>query len=151
MEVIISDKYGNKIGILEKGSYKIYEFKYDEDGNVIAIRISKDSEGEKWIFLKDNNLDISLVSPDIKIVKEVELDENGSKINFFNGKTIAGIIGVLVIAVGTVLYKKYKKNNHEEPVEPGEYNIYDTYLEDDEISEVKVSKPGDEDACIELG
>ena len=150
MEVIISDKYGNKIGILEKGSYKIYEFKYDENGNVIAIRISKDSEEEKWIFLKDNNLDISLVSPDIKIVKEVELDENGSKINFFNGKTIAGIIGVLVIAVGTVLYKKYKKNNHEEPVEPGEYNIYDTYLEDDEISEVKVSKPGDEDAWIEL-
>lgn len=150
MEVIISDKYGNEIGILEKGSYKIYEFKYDEDGNVIAIRISKDSEEEKWIFLKDNNLDIALVSPDIKIVKEVELDENGSKINFFNGKTIAGIIGVLVIAVGTVLYKKYKKNNHEEPVEPGEYNIYDTYLEDDEISEVKVSKPGDEDAWIEL-
>lgn len=150
MEVIISDKYGNKIGILEKGSYKIYEFKYDEDGNVIAIRISKDSEDEKWIFLKDNNLDILLVSPDIKIVKEVELDKNGSKINFFNGKTIAGIIGVLVIAVGTVLYKKYKKNNHKEVVEPGEYNIYDTYLENDEISEVKVSKPGDEDAWIEL-
>ena len=150
MKVIVSDKYGNEIGVLEKGSYKIYEFKYDEDGNVIAIRISKDSEEEKWIFLKDNNLDIALVSPDIKIVKEVELDENGSKINFFNGKTIAGIIGVLVIAVGTVLYKKYKKNNHEEPVEPGEYNIYDTYLEDDEISEVKVSKPGDEDAWIEL-
>ena len=150
MEVIISDKYGNKIGILEKGSYKIYEFKYDEDGNVIAIRISKDSEDEKWIFLKDNNLDILLVSPDIKIVKEVELDKNGSKINFFNGKTIAGIIGVLVIAVGTVLYKKYKKNNHKEVVEPGEYNIYDTYLENDEISEVKVSKPGDEEAWIEL-
>lgn len=150
MEVIISDKYGNKIGILEKGSYKIYEFKYDEDGNVIAIRISKDSENEKWIFLKDNNLDILLVSPDIKIVKEVELDENGSKINFFNGKTIAGIIGVLVIAVGTVLYKKYKKNNHKEVVEPGEYNIYDTYLENDEISEVKASKPGDEEAWIEL-
>lgn len=150
MEVIISDKYGNKIGILEKGSYKIYEFKYDEDGNVIAIRISKDSEDEKWIFLKDNNLDILLVLPDIKIVKEVELDKNGSKINFFNGKTIAGIIGVLVIAVGTVLYKKYKKNNHKEVVEPGEYNIYDTYLENDEISEVKVSKPGDEEAWIEL-
>ena len=150
MEVIISDKYGNKIGILEKGSYKIYELKYDEDGNVIAIRISKDSEDEKWIFLKDNDLDVSFVSPDIKVVKEVELDKNGSKINFFNGKTIAGIIGVLVIAVGTVLYKKYKKNNHEEVVEPGEYNIYDTYLEDDEINRVKISKPGDEEAWIEL-
>lgn len=150
MEVIISDKYGNEIGILEKGSYKIYEFKYDEDGNVIAIRISKDLEEEKWIFLKDNNLDIALVSPDIKIVKEVELDKNGSKINFFNGKTIAGILGVLVIAVGTVLYKKYKKNNHEEAVEPGEYNIYDTYLEDDEISGVKVSNPGEEEAWVEL-
>lgn len=150
MEVIISDKYGNKIGVLEKGSYKIYELKYDEDGNVIAIRISKDSEDEKWIFLKDNDLDVSFVSPDIKVVKEVELDKNGSKINFFNGKTIAGIIGVIVIAVGTVLYKKYKKNNHEEVVEPGEYNIYDTYLEDDEINGVKISKPGDEEAWIEL-
>ena len=150
MKVIISDKYGNKIGVLEKGSYKIYELKYDEDGNVIAIRISKDSEDEKWIFLKDNDLDVSFVSPDIKVVKEVELDKNGSKINFFNGKTIAGIIGVLVIAVGTVLYKKYKKNNHEEVVEPGEYSIYDTYLEDDEINRVKISKPGDEEAWVEL-
>lgn len=150
MEVIISDKYGNKIGVLEKGSYKIYELKYDEDGNVIAIRISKDSEDEKWIFLKDNDLDVSFVSPDIKVVKEVELDKNGSKINFFNGKTIAGIIGVLVIAVGTILYKKYKKNNHEEVVEPGEYSIYDTYLEDDEINGVKVSKPGEEEAWVEL-
>ena len=150
MKVIISDKYGNKIGVLEKGSYKIYELKYDEDGNVIAIRISKDSEDEKWIFLKDNDLDVSFVSPDIKVVKEVELDKNGSKINFFNGKTIVGIIGVLVIAVGTVLYKKYKKNNHEEVVEPGEYSIYDTYLEDDEINRVKISKPGDEEAWVEL-
>lgn len=150
MEVIISDKYGNKIGVLEKGSYKIYELKYDEDGNVIAIRISKDSEDEKWIFLKDNDLDVSFVSPDIKVVKEVELDKNGSKINFFNGKTIAGIIGVLVIAAGAILYKKYKKSNHEEAIEPGEYSIYDTYLEDDEISQVKVSKPGEEEAWVEL-
>lgn len=150
MEVVISDKYGNKIGILEKGAYKIYELKYDEDGNVIAIRISNDSEEEKWIFLKDNDLDVSFVSPDIKVVKEVELDKNGSKIKFFNGKTIAGIIGVLVIAAGAILYKKYKKNNHEEAIEPGEYSIYDTYLEDDEISQVKVSKPGKEEAWVEL-
>ena len=150
MEVIISDKYGNKIGVLEKGSYKIYELKYDEEGNVIAIRISKDSEDEKWIFLKDNDLDVSFVSPDIKVVKEVELDKNGSKINFFNGKTIAGIIGVLVIAAGAILYKKYKKSNREEAIEPGEYSIYDTYLEDDEINRVKVSKPGEEEAWVEL-
>jgi hypothetical protein len=53
-DVQITDGQGNVVGTVSDGQYTVYEQTTDEQGNVIAVRISKDGEDEQWIVMNQN-------------------------------------------------------------------------------------------------
>ena len=150
----IYDANGNIIGTITPGSYNVYEVKYDVNGNVIAIRISKDGEPEQWVYININNQNGDYYPIDQQT--NVGNDKDGKGVlNLYNKKNshLLGILGIIAIIVGTgfVLKKKLKKKNENgedeyeeeflsDEIEPGEYKIYETLKdEDDNVKEVRIS------------
>ena len=79
----VFDANGKKVDTYAKGKYSIYEYKYDENGNPIAARISPDGEEEKWINLENTNDSIYTVDKGQKV--NFVLDENGIPVYDENG------------------------------------------------------------------
>lgn len=147
--LIISNSDKLVVGYLENGSYQMYGFKYDDLGNIVAIKIS--SEEDKWIYLDQNNLNFDLIKSSIAIQDTFNIDDKGSKVNFFNKKTITGILGVLLLSASATFYIKYKKSKNREKASEGDYNIYDSYTDSDGNTSLRVSNDSDDEAWIDVG
>ena len=147
--LIVSNSDKVVIGSLENGNYQIYDFKYDDLGNIIAIKISK--EEDKWIYLEQNDLNFDLISSPIVVKDTFNIDKTGSKVSFFNKKTITGILGVLLLSAGTAFYIKYKKSKNKEKASANSYNIYDSYTDSDGNTSFCVSNDSDDEAWIDVG
>ncbi len=102
----VFDGNGKKIDTYGKGKYTIYEYRYDENGNPIAARISPDGEDEKWINLKDTNDSIYTVAEGQK--GNYDLGENSFPVYDENGKQI----GTVDAGKYTVYETKYDGNGN---------------------------------------
>ncbi len=150
--IIIYDKNNNPIGTLSQGYHKVYAINTDNNGNVTAIRISKDGEEEQWIQIYENGKYIDggtfeqygqqYTNPQVVDVGQGTTATVYGKRN----KILGGVLGVLVVGLGATIYVKKKKENEngdsyeEEALPEGDYDIYD-YNTDDEgnITEAKIS------------
>ena len=56
--VIITNANGEQVGTTGMGQYKVYEQMTDENGNVLAVRISADGEEEQWIRINQNGTQV---------------------------------------------------------------------------------------------
>ena len=81
--VDVFDENGKKIDTYGKGKYQVYEYKYDENGNPIAARISPDGEEEKWISLENTSDSVYTVENGQK--GNVNIGENGFPVYDENG------------------------------------------------------------------
>lgn len=150
--IIIYDKNNNPIGTLSQGYHKVYAITTDNNGNVTAIRISKDGEEEQWIQIYENGQYIDggtfeqygqqYTNPQVVEVGQGTTATVYGKRN----KILGGVLGVLVVGLGATIYVKKKKESEggdsyeEEALPEGDYDIYD-YNTDDEgnITEAKIS------------
>ena len=118
----VYDEKGNKVGTITSGSYTVYETKYDSNGNVIAVRISKDGEPEQWIYINNPNANGSYV----------EVGQVGTYTNLTETTPIYNENGE---AIGTVT--------------GGTYKIYAVkYDEKGNIIAVRISKDGEPEQWI---
>ncbi len=166
----IYDMYGNVIGKFTAGNYYIYDVLYDNQGKVVAFRLSPDGEYEKWLYLNDNTSDGSY--------SLFDNNQNNGKTSlslFEKNKGLFGLLGILFVALGvTVVLKKkeskkdqmnytnnyddyynssesnasnnYQYNNwQEEKLPTGNYGVYDVRRDDEgNIYEARIN-PVDED------
>ena len=150
--IIIYDKNNNPIGTLSQGYHKVYAITTDNNGNVTAIRISKDGEEEQWIQIYENGKYIDggtfeqygqqYTNPQVVEVGEGTTATVYGKRN----KILGGVLGVLVVGLGATIYVKKKKENEEggsyeeEALPEGDYDIYDYNTDDSgNITEAKIS------------
>ena len=150
--IIIYDKNNNPIGTLSQGYHKVYAINTDNNGNVTAIRISKDGEEEQWIQIYENGKYIDggtfeqygqqYTNPQVVDVGQGTTATVYGKRN----KILGGVLGVLVVGLGATIYVKKKKENEnggsyeEEALPEGDYDIYDYNTDDDgNITEAKIS------------
>lgn len=150
--IIIYDKNNNPIGTLSQGYHKVYAITTDNNGNVTAIRISKDGEEEQWIQIYENGQYIDggtfeqygqqYTNPQVVEVGQGTTATVYGKRN----KILGGVLGVLVVGLGATIYVKKKKESEggdsyeEEALPEGDYDIYDYNTDDDgNITEAKIS------------
>ena len=154
--IVIFDKNNNPIGTLSQGYHKVYAITTDNNGNVTAIRISKDGEEEQWIQIYENGKYIDggtfeqygqqYSNPQTVTVNETTTATVYGKRN----KILGGVLGVLVVGLGATIYVKKKKESEggsesyeEEALPEGDYDIYDYNTDDDgNITEAKISSDG---------
>ena len=115
-----TDKDGKESGTLNPQKYQIYDIKYDKDGNIIAVKISKDED--KWVLTTTKDKD------------NIEIDLIGEK-------------GYIELSNYINIYDKDSKLIGR--LDPGKYLIYNVeYDKDGNIVLIKISK--DEDKWIKL-
>ena len=102
----VFDGNGKKVDTYGKGQYKIYEYKYDENGKEIAARISPDGEEEKWIHLNETNENAYIIKDGQK--GTYNLGENNFPIYDENGQQV----GNANSGNYTVYETKYDKNGN---------------------------------------
>ena len=143
-QIVVYDANGNAIETLTPGNYKVYEIKTDANGNVTAIRISKEGDPEKWIQIYENGkyIDGGVFEQYGQQYTNPQTYDNGqgTKATVYGkrNKILGGILGVLVVGLGATIYVKKKKekedgtiSEEEEALPEGDYDIYD-YNTDDE-------------------
>ena len=148
----IYDKDGNLVGPINSGKYRVYDMKYDENGQLVAVRITPNGEDELWMNVCENNVCVGSFTPNPTYVMETQtLDDGKSKVKLFNTKNLAigAAIGALVIG-SAVAIKSIRKNkeddnddfiqdeeslpnedNNDISFDSGEYDIYDVKKDDD--------------------
>ena len=143
-QIVVYDGNGNAVETLTPGNYKVYEIKTDANGNVTAIRISKEGEPEKWIQIYENGkyIDGGLFEQYGQQYTNPQTFDNGqgTKATVYGkrNKILGGILGVLVVGLGATIYVKKKKEKEdgtfteeEEALPEGDYDIYDYNTDDD--------------------
>lgn len=121
----ITDENGNIIGTLDKGEYTVYEVKYDEDGNIIAVRISPDGTSPQWVILEQNGNNVGLF---IETGQIGTYTINSSDLKIYDGN--GNIIGVL---------------------ESGEYRVYEViYDENGNPYSIRISRDGESEQWINI-
>ena len=148
----IYDENGNVIGVLHSGEYRVYDVNYDEFGNPIAIRISRDGEPEQWVNICENGTCIGTYTPNPLFGEQIiNLDNDAGKLSLFNKKTATagGIIGILAIAAGAALCIKNKKGEKVKDAEPGEYDVYDVYQDETgKITDARISSSSEDEYWV---
>lgn len=159
-QIVVYDGNGNAIETLTPGNYKVYAITTDSNGNVTAIRISKDGEPEKWIQIYENGkyIDGGVFEQYGQQYTNPQTYDNGqgTKATVYGkrNKILGGVLGVLVVGLGATIYVKKKKEKEdgtyveeEEPLPEGDYDIYDYNTDDDgNMTSAKIS---DDDAAEE--
>ena len=159
-QIVVYDGNGNAIETLTPGNYKVYAITTDSNGNVTAIRISKDGEPEKWIQIYENGkyIDGGVFEQYGQQYTNPQTYDNGqgTKATVYGkrNKILGGILGVLVVGLGATIYVKKKKekedgtySEEEEPLPEGDYDIYDYNTDDDgNMTSARIS---DDDAAEE--
>mgnify|MGYP002620336771 CR=1 FL=1 len=120
----VFDANGKKIDTYTKGKYNVYEYRYDENGNKIAARISPDGEEEKWINLTDTNENVYVV-------------EEGQQGNY---------------SLGESNFPVYDENNNQTgTVDKGNYIVYEVkYDENGNAIAVRISPDGEPEKWLHL-
>ena len=113
LDLVVRDKFGNILENVQPGDYYIYEVRYDQNGNIIAVRISPDGEDEVWVYLNQDSQKDEISFFDKNVEKE-----NSMLSLFDNKKKILGVLGVLFISAGAYLAVKRRK---KKKIEDGEY------------------------------
>lgn len=113
----VYDENNNQTGTVNKGDYVVYETKYDENGNAIAVRISPDGEPEKWLHLQPGQTNGYYY-------------EIGQKGNYFLKDGSVSIYDAEGNIIGSAT--------------PGSYTVYATkYDQNGNVTAIRISKPGD--------
>ena len=152
-QIVIYDANGNPIGTLTQGYHQVYAINTDSNGNVTAIRISKDGEDEQWIQIYQNGkyIDGGIFEQYGQQYTNPQTYDMGqgtqASVYGKRNKILGGVLGVLVVGLGATIYVKKKKEKEdgtyeveEEPLTEGDYDIYD-YKTDDEgnLTSAKIS------------
>jgi len=131
----IYDNNGNIIGTVTNGRYNVYEVIIDSNGKITWIRISKDGEPKYWInvYFQETDWGIFLTYEDV-----IKHDNGVLKLLDKNKNTLIGILGVLVVGVGAIMYAKKSKKNKN--VDNGTFAVYEiSEDENGDIDQVRVS------------
>ena len=148
----IFDKDGNVIGRLPAGEYPVYDTKTDENGNVIAIRISPDGEPERWLSIYENGEYIGNYSP-FGEIQECKTNSDKARLSMF-GKgafIVGGILGVLAVAAGARMIMKNKKDGKTSELPEGSYDIYGTRMDQNgNITDARISPNGEEEYWVHV-
>jgi len=151
-QVVIFDANGNPVGTLTQGYHKVYAINTDNNGNVTAIRISKDGEEEQWVQIYENGkyIDGGTFEQYGQQYTNPQTFDNGqgtqASVYGKRNKILGGVLGVLVVGLGATIYVKKKKENEngtvevEETLPEGDYDIYDYKTDDDgNLTSAKIS------------
>lgn len=155
----IYDNQGNVIGTLNDGSYSVFDVKYDENGNPVALRISPNGAEEQWINIIDDQKNVIGSYKSLEELMKVDKGKAVITVTKKNNNALKylGILGVLSVALGTTLVVRKKlKNNDEpneyeddyddEPLEPGDYNVYEFKRdENNNITDARISEESSKD------
>ena len=153
----IVDANGNIIGEIKPGLYHIYAIKYDELGNIIAVRISPPGKEEQWIYVRNN--DGNMIGEFTPLEKQEENEGNKNvKYSFFekNKILLGGLLGLAAIVGAAVFYKKKKstgEKSEEFSMNNGEYPIFEAEKDDnDKVVALRVSNEpnSDDDYWVEV-
>jgi hypothetical protein len=121
VEYDIYDIYGNVIGKFKNGQYYIYEIMYDQNGKVIAIRLSPDGEYEQWLYFNEYTKE-----SDYSLFSKAQSNDKTSLSLFENNMGLFGLLGVLFVALGvTIAMKKRKKRKENQNIEDGNTNTWE--------------------------
>ncbi len=144
----IIDELGKNVGTTTQYNYRIYAVRYDQYGNIVAIRISPPGYPEEWVIVRTNNMDLGTYT---------DLDYSNSNPNntvqysfFEKHKTILGcLIGLATVLGGAIIYKKKKGSKEKEEsytIDDGEYPVFEEELDNDgNVSAVRISNEEDGD------
>ena len=150
--VDILDKDGNVIGRLPAGEYPVYGTRTDENGNVIAIRISPDGEPERWLSIYENGEYIGNYSP-FGEIQECKTNSDKARLSMF-GKgafIVGGILGVLAVAAGARMIMKNKKDGKTSELPEGSYDVYGTRTDQNgNITDARISPNGEEEYWVHI-
>ncbi len=144
----IVDANGNVVGSLPSGEYPVYDTRTDENGNVIAIRISMDGEDERWINIYENGEYNGIYSSLDGGTIDYNSSDNKAKVSMFGKGSfiVGGIVGVLAIAAGAHMYIKNKKGEAVDELPEGSYDVYDTRTDvNGNVTDAKISPNGGAD------
>ena len=153
--IIIYDKNSSPVGTLSPGNHKVYAITTDNNGNVTAIRISKDGEEDQWIQIYENGKYIDggtfeQYGQQYTNPQTVEVSQGTTATVYGKrNKVLGGVLGVLVVGLGATIYVKKKKESEggssyeSEALPEGDYDIYDYNTDDNgNITEAKISNEG---------
>lgn len=150
-DINIYDKDGNIIGKTFFKTYTIYEVLRDENGKIIAIRISPTGEEEQWLYISDIGNNGLFTFNDGTVFKFEGNKKGTATVKIFNKKFIGigGIIGILsVAAVGLGIYIKNKKGEKVSQLETGVYNVYDFTKDENGNAKARISPMDDNEYWV---
>ena len=139
----IYDANGNLIGSVSEGKYRVYDIRYDANGQISEVKITAPGQEELWMRVCEDGKCIGNYLNNPTYVEEtIVLDNNNSSIKLFNKKNLGIGAAIGVLALGAYGIAKKVKNNKDnqsndadydefEDASPGEYNIYDIKKDDD--------------------
>ena len=120
----VYDENGNQVGTVNQDDYKVYEVKYDGNGNPIAVRISPDGEDEKWIHLEPGKTNAYFY-------------EIGQKGNYFLRDGELSIYDANGNVIGTA--------------KAGNFTVYGTKMNaNGNITAIRISRPGEDEKWLYL-
>ena len=139
----IYDNNGNIIGTVTNGRYNVYEVIVDNNGKITWIRISKDGEPKYWINVYFQETDWGIF---VTYESEVKHDNGVLKLFDKNKGSLIGVLGILIVGLGAIMYAKKSKKNKN--VDNGTFAVYEVVEnEEGKIDEVRVSPDDYEDEC----
>ena len=139
----IYDNNGNIIGTVTNGRYNVYEVIVDNNGKITWIRISKDGEPKYWINVYFQETDWGIF---VTYESEVKHDNGVLKLFDKNKGSLIGVLGILIVGLGAIMYAKKSKKNKN--VDNGTFAVYEVVEnEEGKINEVRVSPDDYEDEC----
>lgn len=145
----ILDENGNIIGKTDQYMYHIYAIRYDEFGNIVAIRISPPGYPEQWIIVRRDGQQNGTYTP----LEEGNNNDPNKPVKystFKNKKVLLGcLIGLAAVLGAAIIYKKKKGSEEVEEsfeVEDGEYPVFEESLDDDgNVDAVRISNDDSDD------
>ena len=144
----IIDGLGNNAGLTNQYNYRIYAIRYDQFGNITAIRISPPGYPEQWVIVRKDGVDYGSYT---KFENAQTNPNNTVSYSYFsNHKVLLGcLIGLATVLGGAIIYKK-KKGSKEKiesyTVDDGDYPVFEEEKDENgNVNAVRISNDEDDD------
>ena len=144
----IIDNLGNVVGTTDQYTYHIYAIRYDEQGRIVAIRISPPGYPEKWIIVRKDGVDYGTYTP----LDDTHNDPNKAvQYSYFKDhkKLLGCLLGLAAVLGAAIVYKKKKGSEEVEEtyeIEDGEYTVFEENMDEDgNVESVRISNDDSDD------